>query len=296
MRWGEQLRPMEDSTQLLAAPDLLRAALRRDGYILLRGVIPRSLVAPARQVVTAALHKHWNCIDTSKQPHCVAAIPPAAAASAARSPSSHPSPSVLLTGYAPVTHHPAVLALLESACLCSLFSLLFAAPPATFHTKWVRVMGRGEYTEEHVDYYRFRSNARGLHTCWLPLGDYSKEQGVLAVCRASHTIIEQEEQAGGGGGQQEEQEAAEAEESKCSAMQGGEEEKSELPAGYTARAGELQWHTADVSAGDLVIFDIRAVHASTANEEGSVYRISMDTRWQPAHLTPPEHREAFTAF
>ena len=293
MRWEDQLRAMTDSTTHLHQPDILRQTMQRDSYLLLRGVLPADLVYGARAVVTSALHKQWHCVDTSHYPHTHATIPqPSVTATTATPLTAHGG--VLLTGYQPVTHHPHTLALLESQYLASLLHSLTAAPVSTFHTKWVRVMSRGQCTDEHVDYYRFKRTAAGMLTVWIPLGDYSKEDGVLAVCEGSHGLVEEEEReeaeersrwADG----REEKEAGGGYEGKK------QEEKTELPKGYAARASTLQWATTDVRVGDVIVFDIRAIHASTANE-GNVYRLSMDTRWQPTHLVPPEHKHSFRHF
>ena len=299
MWWGDQLREMTDSTHNLHQPDVLRATLARDSYLLLRGVIPPELVHGARAVVTSALHKQWQCIDTSQHPHTYAAIPPPSTTA-----TSHTS-NVLLTGYQPVTHHPTTLALLHSHHLAALVTTLTNQPVSTFDTKWVRVMSTTHYTDEHTDYYRFQRNASGMLTVWVPLGDYAKEQGVLAVGVGSHRMVEAEEreeadrrrrweedggreekEGGGGGGGEEEKEGGGG---------GKEEEKAELPKGYAACADTLPWVTTDVQVGDVIIFDIRTVHASTANE-GNVYRLSMDTRWQPTHLVPAEHKNSFRQF
>mmetsp|Transcript_16536 Transcript_16536/g.24879 ORF Transcript_16536/g.24879 Transcript_16536/m.24879 type:complete len:80 (-) Transcript_16536:174-413(-) len=56
--------------------------------------------------------------------------------------------------------------------------------------------------------------------------------------------------------------------------------KCELPDGYREFSKDALWKTATFKAGDILVFDIRLVHASTANTT-KAFRISMDTRWQP---------------
>ena len=162
-------------------------------------------------------------------------------------------------------------------------------------------MTHGQATDEHVDYYRFRRAAsNGMLTAWVPLGQYRKEEGVLAVARGSHGLVEREER------EEEEAERARWEaagrEEKEGAEDGGyggqkteQKERVELPKSYAACASTLPWVTTDVRVGDIIIFDIRTVHASTANES-HVYRLSMDTRWQPTHLVPAEHKHSFRHF
>jgi len=159
---------------------------------------------------------------------------------------------VLLTGFRNVTHHEHTLRLLHSRRVSGLFDRVFGSTPATFDNKWVRVHGHGEFTDEHTDYYRFASIAKNMFTCWIPLGDYTPKEGTLAVLPGSHLIAYRE----------------------------GLEFKQELPLDFAEHCGGI-WRTACFQKGDLVIFDIRTIHASTQNQSQR-FRISMDTRWQPA--------------
>jgi hypothetical protein len=234
-------------------------------------------------------------------------------------------PGVLLTGYRPVTHDPRVLNVLEGAELRNLFSQLFgqlefdgapraptdtaveaaasspssasssaaaaaakSAPAATFDAKWCRVHGRGENTEEHTDFYRFEhfcsgnSSSNGgndMFTCWMPLGCLPIHHGTLAVAEGSHLLNGYRQGVYGSG--------------DCSA-------DSELPPDWPRwRDGDAStnmspgvWRTASFLPGDVVVFDLRLVHASTRNET-SHYRLSMDTRWKPARNVTHDMREAF---
>jgi hypothetical protein len=178
---------------------------------------------------------------------------------------------VLLTGFRKVTHDPTVLELLEGPELAGLFTTLLGEAPATFDNKWVRVMGHGEGTDEHTDFFRFAETAKDMHTCWIPLGDYSIFQGTLAVCEKSHLL--------------EGYELSNFQETK-----GGE-----LPPGFEDFQRTAIWRSTHFHPGDVVIFDIRTVHASSKNQSRE-YRISMDTRWQPAASLAPEMRACFRAF
>lgn len=50
---------------------------------------------------------------------------------------------MILNGYQSVTHHPAMLSLLEGPELTELFRRFFNDVPSTFSNKWCRVMGTG---------------------------------------------------------------------------------------------------------------------------------------------------------
>lgn len=126
--------------------------LARDGYIFLRSLLPDHLVRSARSVVMRTLHEEWHIIDDSGPIEEGKIL--------------NDSRGVLLTGYRAVTHHPDMLRLCEGTELTSFLSKLFAAPPSTYDLKWCRVMGGGEFTDEHTDFFRFAGQAQNMVTCW----------------------------------------------------------------------------------------------------------------------------------
>lgn len=65
---------------------------------------------------------------------------------------------------------------------------------------------------------------------------------------------------------------------------------------------DCQWRTTDYGAGDIVIFGMRTLHASTANLTDHA-RLSCDVRWQPAadavdvrYMRPDEKRQVAGAW
>jgi len=230
--------------------------LATDGYILLRNVLDRKQIFSARSVVVDILDKEWNLIDT-KHTKIDAFI-------------KDKQKGILLTGFRAVTHHKNVLNVLEGDTLSTLFRKVFGLTPATFDNKWVRIHGNGEFTDEHTDYYRFQGNAVGMHTCWIPLGDYDVTDGTLAVCEGSHLLPGYD-------------------------LNSYAESKMELPKSFTHFNQTAIWRSTDFRAGDIVIFDIRTIHASTKNLSDR-FRISMDTRWQPARNVPEKCRTMFRKF
>ena len=248
------LQEMKDSTALLGNMEALRKVLHDDGYILLRNIFNREEIGKARRVVLSCLDKHWNLIDTSLGPldegHC-----------------QGDSKGMCLTGFTSVTHHQDVLNILEGQKLFNLFTNLLNEQPATFNNKWVRVHSQSEYTDEHTDLYRFANSSQGLHTCWIPLGDYTPTSGCLALCTQSHHLVR----------------------AHMSAVQRGEatvDGKTELPPTFERFNQRANWVSTNFSMGDLVIFDINLIHSGTENTTNR-YRISLDSRWQPMKYTPP---------
>jgi ectoine hydroxylase-related dioxygenase (phytanoyl-CoA dioxygenase family) len=89
-----------------------------------------------------------------------------------------------------------------------------------------------------------------LWTSWIPLGDYNVSDGVLAVCEGSHEIVSTSSRS----------------------------HPSELPAEFSTTSDSSVWRTGAVRAGDVLLFDIRTIHASTPNFS-SQFRLSVDMRW-----------------
>jgi hypothetical protein len=265
------LQEMQDMSSLSIGD--LRHELDNNGFALLRGLLDPTKVAAARAIVTSQLDKSWKVIDSSRGDPTAAYILPK---NQQKKKSNSP---LLLTGYTPITHHKDVLEVLEGPELEALFRGLFnGEDPCTYQVKWVRIMATGENTDEHTDYFRFahQAQARNMYTCWIPLGDYTVDEGTLAVCARSHLLT-------GFGDNPDDSDGWMA------------EGKRELPLDFRAEDPQWEWCTADFRMGDVCVFDIRAVHASTPNLSDR-FRISMDTRWQAASRISPLFASTFSRF
>lgn len=237
---------MKDSSNLHLSA--LRSRLQSDGYILLRNVIDSKLIDDALHIVAENLNETWSCIQIDDEQHKLID-------------DLHikgKSEGVLLTGYRPITHHHSVQSLLHCDALITLMHSLFDDEPMTYDTKWVRVKGTGENTEEHSDYFRFAENAENMVTIWTPLMDIPIDKGPLAVCPGSHLLID--------GGDE--------------SVEYGDYKQSELPSDFETFHESTGWKTTHFKKGDILIFDIRTVHASLGNHT-TQFRVSIDTRWQP---------------
>eukprot|EP00485_Elphidium_margaritaceum_P024297 CAMPEP_0202712926 /NCGR_PEP_ID=MMETSP1385-20130828/47571_1 /ASSEMBLY_ACC=CAM_ASM_000861 /TAXON_ID=933848 /ORGANISM="Elphidium margaritaceum" /LENGTH=348 /DNA_ID=CAMNT_0049373119 /DNA_START=21 /DNA_END=1064 /DNA_ORIENTATION=+ len=268
LKWGESITDMEDSTLHAQHNDVdtLRHKLCNDGYLLLRNQIPTKLIDAALQVVASGLQSTWKCVDTDE----CKTIRDLHIADC--------STGVLLTGYKPITHHKQMQSLLHCQPLLSLMYKLFDAEPVTHDTKWVRVKATGEYTDEHADIYRFADNARSMLTVWMPLMDVPICKGPLAVCPQSHLLNFAAATAA----------ASAAERHNYYDIGNGDRENMEeieVPAGFEEFNRSAVWTTTDFRKGDIIIFDIRLVHASLVNRTRQ-FRVSVDTRWQPKECIP----------
>ena len=211
----------------------------------------------------------------------------------------------------------------SAAELKTFYRSLFAAENVTTFPEctWLRVRGAGDVTAEHTDYYyfkkatsiiadhtrrrnddaatcttcrthidavtdavavcalcaqrlhracitpRMRSQSGEFHcaecansafpyyTTWIPLHDVTINDGRLALIAGSHRL------------------------------RGYDDSRNELlPSEYDAAAAKSAiWQSADMSAGDVIVFNIKTVHAAAKNTSAR-YRLSLDTR-MTAQLT-----------
>src|SRR5690606_15085858 len=148
--------------------------LAEQGYLLIRGVYEREVVLGARRAVCENLKaggqilEGTDVMDAFCAPGANGGIP---------------------GGRKAVTHHPAVLKLLENERIMGFFSFLVQAAAMTYDYKWLRAIATGHSTGAHYDVvYMGRGTQDKLFTTWTPLGDVSYQQGPLALCLGSHNL------------------------------------------------------------------------------------------------------------
>jgi hypothetical protein len=242
----DELGELTDSTPLLHDGPALRARLADDGYLLLRGVIDRDRVLRARNVVRAHAREQGWVTDEARMAEGVAGQ---------------------FLGGLPISRDPAVLDVLEAPALFETFATLLDEPVLTFPYKWMRLVGRKEFTGAHIDHVYMSRGSSRLTTAWVPLGDVPLEQGPLAICVGSHRLPAFE---------------------KLHATYGDVDVDRDLIDGiFTLDPLEVtetfggRWCTSTFEAGDVLVFTMRTMHASLNNTSDRC-RISCDVRWQPA--------------
>jgi hypothetical protein len=175
--------------------------------------------------------------------------------------------SVHLMGFKGISHHEDVLAVLESPELFSFFSDFFGEPAGTFKYKWLRGVGNEKYTGAHYDIVYMGRGSRNLYTTWIPFGDTPIEHGTLAMCVGSHNEpgFERLRQTYG------------QIDVDRDLMEGW---FSKDPLEITEKFGG-KWQTTHFNAGDIILFGMYTMHASTTNVTNR-FRLSCDVRFQPA--------------
>ncbi|HRW05148.1 MAG TPA: phytanoyl-CoA dioxygenase family protein [Caldilineaceae bacterium] len=246
------LAELRDSNALLGNRAALQQRMTDDGYLLLRGLIDRQKILHARATIMTHMAAHDAL--TPETPVLEGVMPKG----------GH---SVPMMGRKGIAHHGDVLSVLESDELYTFFATYFGEPALTFHYKWLRAVGNEQYTGAHYDYVYMGQGSPNLHTVWIPFGDIPVEQGTLAMCVGSNRLPAFE---------------------KLKETYGRMDvDRDKTEGWFTKDPMEIvekfggQWATTDFRAGDVILFGMHTMHASTTNLTNR-FRLSCDVRFQPA--------------
>lgn len=248
---GGELGHLRESQDALGDTAALWQRLDTDGYLLLRGFIDRQTVLAGRRIIMEALHAQQALAPDT--PILDGVMPRGGRTARLRSEA--------------LVQHPAVLEILENSALFDLFEALFGEPALTFNYKWMRAVGNDQYTGAHYDFVYMGRGSHNLYTVWIPFGDIPIEQGTLAVCRGSHNLNSFARIRDTYGRSDVDRDGIE-----------GWFERD--PMAIVDRFGG-QWLGSDYRAGDIILFGMHTMHASTTNLT-NMYRLSCDVRYQPA--------------
>ena len=247
-----QLGELRQSQSLLGNAAALNERLAEDGYLLLRGLVNRDAVLKARQTVLAHMAAHHALLPDT--PLLEGVMP-------------RGGRSVPMMGRKGIAHHPDVLAVLENAALFALFETLFDEAALTFPYKWLRAVGNEQYTAAHYDFVYMGQGSRRLYTVWMPFGDLPIEHGTLAICRGSQILKSYARIRDTYGRMDVDRDGIEG---------WFERDPMELVEKFGG-----QWLASDYRAGDVILFGMHTMHASTTNTSHR-FRLSCDVRYQPA--------------
>ena len=249
---SEELGFLPDSSSLLGDTAALEQRMQEDGFLLLRGLIERQKVLKARETVLRYMGEH-NAL-TPDTPMLEGVMPQGGR-------------SVQMMGRKGIAIHPDVLAVLESDTLFNFFESYFDEPAITFNYKWLRAVGNEQYTGAHMDTVYMGQGSARLHTTWIPFGDIQVEQGTLAMCVGSNHLDSFARIRETYGRMDVDRDGIEGWFSK---------DPMEIVEKFGGR-----WLTANFYAGDVMIFGMHTMHASTTNLTNR-FRLSCDIRFQPA--------------
>ncbi|MFC4777094.1 phytanoyl-CoA dioxygenase family protein [Paenibacillus sp. GCM10023252] len=243
---GPHLTELRSSNDILGDNKALRERMAEDGHLLIRGFHNRAEVLKAR---TAILQKMDGMGKLSRDTLLEEGV------------MSDGSRSIFMGG----TNEdlPDLLNVLNGERIMQLFDEFLSETSLTYHFKWLRAVGSGDYTGAHYDIVYMGRGTENVYTVWSPIGDISYEMGGLAMCLGSHRF-----------------ESLKASYGRKDSDRDHIGSYTNDPLEVTSRYGG-QWATTTYEAGDVLIFGMYMLHCSLENTTNQ-YRLSVDARYQPA--------------
>lgn len=238
------MRPMTDSTALIEDGPALRARADRDGYLLIRGLLPRGEVEAAAEDIAQTLKDAgW--------------IPEGADLATGRADLAkfcvEPQPAFMEVFYRQLALR-SLHALKQHPNLMAVFDMLFDEPafcPPHFVTRLAFPSGEDYATPAHQDFVHFEGSRRNW-AAWIPFTPVEDARGGLAVAAGSHKL-------------------------------GPLDMRPALGAGQMAidrDLSDLDWRWSPFEPGDVLIHNCLNVHKGRPNRT-DMMRVSMDSRYQP---------------
>ncbi|WP_391574641.1 phytanoyl-CoA dioxygenase family protein [Cohnella sp.] len=245
---GEHLTSLRSSNELLGDIEALRGRLAEDGYLLLRDFHDRDQVMKARKRILEKMDRMGKLDrDTLLEEGYMA----------------DGSKTIFMGG----TNEdlPELLEVLNGERIMRFFDELLGEQSLTYHYKWLRAVGKGDFTGAHYDIVYMGRGTHNLYTVWSPLGDIDYAMGGLAICLDSHNFEELKRSYG-------------MKDSDRDAI--GLGHYTDDPLLVTEKFGG-KWATTEYGASDVLIFGMFLMHCSLENTTNQ-YRLSVDTRYQSA--------------
>jgi hypothetical protein len=234
-----------DSTDLLDNGAALSERLKRDGYLFVRGLLPRSsILETRRRLLDKAAQGGW--LDPASPVERGVANP-----SAACKDPEEAYMRVFRGLWADETLHR----LRTHPDVMGFFDRIFDEP-AFVHPMFVQrnIFPKSEHFDFTSGIHQDKVHIGGAtnHAMWVPLGDCPREKGSLAIAAGSHRTGVLDTKVGSGAGGMD----------ICVPIPG-------------------TWVTGSLEAGDALIFTDTTVHRALSNRTNEI-RMSFDARYQPA--------------
>ena len=238
-------RSFLDSTDLIGNGPALAGRLRCDGYLFLRGLLPRDAVLEVRRrLLEKAAVGGW--LDPDRPIEDGIANP----AASCKDPEER-----YMTVFRGIWADEALHRLKTHPAVLALFDGIFGEP-ALAHPMFVQrnIFPQSEGFDFTTGAHQDKVHIGGAtsHAMWVPLGDCPRDKGALAVAAGSHLAGVLDTKVGSGAGGMD----------ICVPIPG-------------------QWVTGSFEAGDVLIFSDTTVHRALPNRSTEI-RQSFDARYQPA--------------
>jgi hypothetical protein len=241
---------LRDSTAYCDNTNELRSRFEEDGYLLIRGFHDSSEVMSARRDMLQVLGNEGK-LDPDR-PFEEGVIHPGqqGESTTVRGRESLKTESLKRVVYGPRAMR--------------FFDRFFDEPSLSLKFQWLRAAGRRAGSGIHCDTVYMGRGSQQLVTLWTPFGHITPEMGPIVVCLGSSHWQHVIESYG----------RDDVDRDNTSGV------FSNDPAELVDKFGG-RWATTTFEPGDVLILSIHLMHASLTNTTDR-YRISCDTRYQPA--------------
>jgi len=243
---------LRESNDALSDFDELRSRIAEDGYLFLRGLIDRDAVLEGRKAILDFMAEREALVPGES---VLEGVMP------------KEGKTVNMMGNREITHHPAVLRVLEAPEIQAFFSEFYEEAPATFGYKWLRAVGNERFTGSHMDVVYMGRGSERVNTVWIPFGDIPIHHGTLVINESSHRSE---------GFAKVRETYGKTDVDRDNTQGWFSEDPEEILENFGGR-----WLTAEMRAGDVLTFGLYTMHGSTTNTTNR-YRLSCDVRYQPA--------------
>ena len=247
--FGLDVLDLRDSAPLKDNPEALRDRLAEDGYLFIRGFHDRATVDRAAEFTLHAIEARGGL------------APGTPALEDRIGPDNRSLPFLRVPE---VSHNPAILDVVDSANTFDFYARMFGKPAITFDKRWLRCMATGGHNHFHYDNVYVGRGTPNRMTMWSPLTDVDLDEGPLVICLGSHRH-----------------------ERLINTYGQTDMDRDLTDAVFTANPRELvddfgfALGTTHFEPGDAIMFGMFMMHSSAPNLSDR-YRISIDTRYQPA--------------
>jgi ectoine hydroxylase-related dioxygenase (phytanoyl-CoA dioxygenase family) len=257
----EAFGELHDSTADAGDPASLQLRLAEDGYVFLRNVVDKDLLASIRDLMVVELRRRAY-LSSSPDPGA----------------ELRALPDVNVYGMFPeLNRHASVRQIIELKSLIRITSDLFAEQARSLNLVWVRAAGPGRGELPHCDWVYMSRGTDRLLTTWMPVVDVPIERGPLMILEQSHRENPFT------------QRYLTLDADRLGVLDGLRFKHRRLVHGgrYSRRPDRVRsefgtrWLTADFKPGDVLLFGPRCLHATLDNRTAD-FRLSVDTRFQPA--------------
>ncbi len=233
------------SNELIGDCQQLRERVDEDGYLFLRGVVPKDVLLSLRgEILAIFAEEGWLSADSAPSD-----------ARVGRTPTVEGEVDYFcvydriqrLQSFHKLAHQPALQDVMRAVVGDSAF------PHPLGIARLVFPDNEECTTPPHQDFPNNQGTA-DLYAGWIPLGDCPRQLGGLSILEGSHRLglLPLDFSLGAGGRQ------------------------ARLP----MEADDLRWLSTDFRCGDLLVFHSLTLHRSLPNLSGDRFRLSVDYRFQ----------------